>query len=126
MAFRPHLFQHVTDEGYSMTLPRDRFDYSAIVDRQPLKLPNDARIVVWTIVNVEDWDIRGPMPRTVLPAPGGASVIPDVPNWAWYEYGMRVGFWRLKEALDRHRIKATMAINAAAYAWKTGLQRPME
>ena len=96
-----------------MTLPGDRFDYSAIVDREPLKLPNDARIVVWTIVNVEEWDIRGPMPRTVLPAPGGASVIPDVPNWAWYEYGMRVGFWRLKEALDRHRIKATMAINAA-------------
>ena len=73
-----------------MTLPGDRFDYSAIVDREPLKLPNDARIAIWTIVNVEDWDIRGPMPRTVLPAPGGANVIPDVSNWAWYEYGMRV------------------------------------
>jgi peptidoglycan/xylan/chitin deacetylase (PgdA/CDA1 family) len=26
---------------------------------------------------------------------------------------MRVGFWRLKAVLDRHRIKATMAINAS-------------
>ena len=41
------------------------------------------------------------MPRQVLTAPQGASVIPDLPNWAWHEYGMRVGFWRLKAALDR-------------------------
>ena len=27
-------------------------------------------------------------------APGGAQVMPDVPNLAWFEYGMRVGFWR--------------------------------
>ncbi|MEE9262013.1 MAG: polysaccharide deacetylase family protein [Dehalococcoidia bacterium] len=96
-----------------MTMPQDRFDYSAVVDREPLKLPGDARIVVWTIVNVEEWDIRAAMPRGVLPAPGGASVVPDVPNWAWHEYGMRVGFWRLKAALDNHQIKATMAINAS-------------
>ncbi len=96
-----------------MTFPKERFDYSAIVDREALKLPNGARIAVWTIVNVEEWDIRGPMPRTVLPAPGGASVVPDIPNWSWHEYGMRVGFWRLKAALDSHQIRATMAINAS-------------
>ncbi len=96
-----------------MKLPSERFDYSAIVDRKPLKLPKGARVAVWTIVNVEEWDIQGPMPRAVLPAPGGASVIPDVPNFAWHEYGMRVGFWRLKAALDRYRIKATMAVNAS-------------
>jgi len=65
------------------------------------------------IVNVEDWDIQGPMPRTVLPPPSGAQVIPDVPNFAWSEYGMRVGFWRLKSALDKHKIKATLAINGS-------------
>ncbi len=96
-----------------MELPRERFNYSAIVDRDPLKLPEGARLVVWTIVNVEDWDIRGPMPRTVLPSPAGVSAIPDVPNWSWHEYGMRVGFWRLKAALDKHQVKATVAINAS-------------
>jgi allantoinase len=96
-----------------MRLPRERFDYSAIVDREPLKLPDGARIVVWTIVNVEEWDIESAMPRVVLSTPAGASVIPDVPNWAWHEYGMRVGFWRLKAALDRHSIRATMAVNAS-------------
>jgi peptidoglycan/xylan/chitin deacetylase (PgdA/CDA1 family) len=94
-------------------LPRERFDYSAIVDRPRLRLPRSARVAVWTIVNVEEWDIQGPMPRTVLPPPGGGSVVPDVPNWAWHDYGMRVGFWRLKAALDRARIQATLAINAS-------------
>ncbi|MGH8059613.1 MAG: polysaccharide deacetylase family protein, partial [Candidatus Entotheonellia bacterium] len=95
-----------------MKLPRERFDYSAIVDREPLRLPQGARVAVWTIVNVEEWDIQGPMPRAVLPAPGGAHVIPDVPNWAWHDYGMRVGFWRMFEALGKRKIRATTAINA--------------
>ena len=34
-------------------IPKDRADYSAIVDRPPLKLPGKARIVFWTIVNYE-------------------------------------------------------------------------
>ncbi len=96
-----------------MRLPRERFDYSAMADRKPLKLPGGARIAVWTIVNVEEWDIEGPMPRGVLTPPAGAQTIPDVPNWSWHEYGMRVGFWRLKAALDRNAIKATMAVNAS-------------
>ncbi len=59
-------------------------------------------MVVWPIVNVENWDIAGPMPRVVLSPPGDTpNLVPDLPNWAWHEYGMRVGFWRLKEVLDR-------------------------
>ncbi|PYN09764.1 MAG: polysaccharide deacetylase, partial [Candidatus Rokuibacteriota bacterium] len=54
-----------------MRLPRERFEYSAIRDRQPWKLPRGARIAVWTIVNVEEWDIEKPMPRQVIPAPAG-------------------------------------------------------
>jgi peptidoglycan/xylan/chitin deacetylase (PgdA/CDA1 family) len=94
-------------------LPRERFDYSAIVDRPPLALPGGARIVVFTIVNVEEWNIESAMPRVVLSPPAGATAIPDVPNWSWHEYGMRVGFWRLKAALDRYGVRATMAVNAS-------------
>ncbi len=91
--------------------PRDRIDYSAIVDRPAMKGPDGAQLIVWPIVNVEDWDISRPMPRQVLPAPTGVAVSPDVPNWAWHEYGMRVGFWRLKAALDRLGIVPTLSIN---------------
>ena len=82
-------------------IPRERCAYSAIVDRPPLMLPNRARLVVWTIVNLEFWDIARPMARQVLPAPTGQVLLPDVPNWAWHEYGMRVGVWRFFELFAR-------------------------
>ena len=93
-------------------LPRERCAYSAIVDRPPLKLPERARLVFWTIVNLEVWDIRKPMARQVLPPPTGQTQIPDVPNWSWHEYGMRVGVWRFFDMFMRSKIRPTLAINA--------------
>jgi len=93
--------------------PKERVPYSAIVDRPPLKLPGGARVAVWTIVNVEEWSIERAMPRTVLPPPFGQPLLPDLPNWAWHEYGMRVGFWRFLEALGKYGIKATLATNGS-------------
>lgn len=93
--------------------PRERVPYSAIIDRPPLKLPGGARMVVWTIVNVENWDVRRPMPRTVLPPPMGNPLVPDLPNWAWHEYGMRVGFWRFVEVLGNFGIVPTFAVNGS-------------
>ena len=92
-------------------LPRERVPYSAIADRPPLKLPGGARLAVWTIVNVEDWGIERPMPRTALPPPMGQPLLPDLPNWAWHEYGMRVGFWRMFDCMREFRITPTLAIN---------------
>ena len=94
-------------------MPNPRSDYSNIFDRAPLKLPGGARVAVWPIINVEEWDINEPMARTVLPVPQGRSVIPDVPNYAWYDYGMRAGYWRMKRVLDRHGIRATVSLNAS-------------
>ena len=91
--------------------PARRLPYSSIIDRPQLSLPGKARLVVWPVVNVEHWDIGKPMARQVLPAPTAAPVLPDIANWCWHEYGMRVGFWRLKAALDRFGMKATLSIN---------------
>lgn len=92
--------------------PRDRTPYSAIVDRPPLVLPARARIVVWSIVNLEVWDIAKPMARQVLPAPTGQVLLPDVPNWSWHEYGMRVGVWRFFKLFEKLGIAPTLSINA--------------
>jgi peptidoglycan/xylan/chitin deacetylase (PgdA/CDA1 family) len=92
--------------------PRERAAYSAIVDRPPLALPRGLRLVLWPVVNLEVWEIERPMARQVLPAPTGVSVAPDLPNWAWHEYGMRVGVWRFFEAFDRRQICPTLALNA--------------
>ncbi len=95
-----------------MPQPRDRTPYSAIVDRPPLPpLPGGNRIVFWTIVNVEVWDISRPMPRLLLVPPQGVVRHPDVGNWAWHEYGNRVGFWRFHELFERLGIRPTLSVN---------------
>jgi peptidoglycan/xylan/chitin deacetylase (PgdA/CDA1 family) len=95
-------------------LPAERCVYSAIGERPRLALPDGARIVLWVIVNIEEWNPLEPMPRTVLTPPAGGSPMPDIPNWAWHEYGNRVGFWRMLEVLDRFQIRAVLAINGGA------------
>jgi len=85
--------------------------YQANVDRPRLTLPGKKRVAVWVILNVEEWQIENPMPRTVLPPPMGQPLLPDVPNWSWHEYGMRAGFWRQWKALVDRNIPTTLAIN---------------
>src|SRR5260370_26869911 len=92
--------------------PRAGAPFPAVVDRPPLTLPSGLRLIVWPIVNLEEWEIDRAMARQVLPAPTGVPLIPDLPNWSWHEYGMRVGVWRFFAAFDRFNIKATLSINA--------------
>ncbi len=89
----------------------DRIPYQALIDRPKLSLPDGKTLAVWVILNVEEWRIEKPMPRTVLPPPMGQTLLPDVPNWSWHEYGMRAGFWRQFEALTSRDIPTTLAIN---------------
>lgn len=100
--------------GQSRLLPTDRIAYSPITKRRPLALPDGKRVAVWVIVNIEEWSIHETMPRTVLTPPAGGQPTPDIPNWAWHEYGNRVGFWRLLKTLDRLGIQAVLAINGKA------------
>ena len=44
--------------------------------------------------------------------PQGQVRFPDVGNWAWHEYGNRVGFWRFFELYERLGIKPSLSINA--------------
>jgi peptidoglycan/xylan/chitin deacetylase (PgdA/CDA1 family) len=91
-----------------------RVPYHPITERPPMLLPGGARVAVFIVVNVEEWPLDQPIPRPVMPPPGGGpGPVPDVPNWSWHEYGMRVGFWRIKELLDGHGIRATLALNAS-------------
>ncbi|MFA5664070.1 polysaccharide deacetylase family protein [Castellaniella sp.] len=93
---------------------RARVPYVPIHKRKKLHLPGDGKIILWVIVNIENWRPEKPMPRVILPPPMGQPMLPDVPNWAWHEYGMRVGFWRYLEALQSRRLKATVALNGSA------------
>jgi len=52
-----------------IVLPTERLVYSAVGQRPRLVLPDGSRLVVWVIVNVEEWDPRETMPRTVITLP---------------------------------------------------------
>ncbi len=95
-------------------LPNERIAYSPISERPKLTLPGGKRMAVWIIVNVEEWNPRETMPRTVLTPPAGGAPMPDIPNWAWHEYGNRVGFWRMLEVFDDFSAPAVLAINGSA------------
>jgi peptidoglycan/xylan/chitin deacetylase (PgdA/CDA1 family) len=87
----------------------DRFDYSPIVDRPPLKWPNGARVALWVIPNIEHFLFD----RTSTPITHATTgLIPDVLNYAWRDYGVRVGIWRLMEIMARFGIKGTVALNS--------------
>jgi len=93
---------------------RDRLKYIPITSRPKLSLPGNGRIILWVLVNIEAWSPVQPMPRVILPPPQGQPQLPDLPNWAWHEYGMRVGFWRYLDALSERNLKVTLAVNGSA------------
>jgi allantoinase len=92
--------------------PRKRLEYSAIEGRAPLKFPDGVRLILWPVLALEDWDIERPMARMVISPPQGQPQQPDHPNWSWHEYGMRVGFWRLRKVFKELGISPTVPLNA--------------
>jgi peptidoglycan/xylan/chitin deacetylase (PgdA/CDA1 family) len=91
---------------------RERLPHQPIINRPKLLLKNNKKIILWVIVNLEVWDPDLPQPRNILPPPMNAPMLPDLPNWSWHEYGMRVGFWRILKALQERQISSTLALNA--------------
>jgi allantoinase len=86
-----------------------RFDYSAITSRERRALPDDARVAVWVIPNIEHFHYGKP---AISMTGMTASFKPDVLNYAWRDYGVRVGIWRVMEILEKYGFPATAALNS--------------
>jgi len=90
-------------------MEHNRFAYSPISRRPKVELPNGARVAVWITPNVEHYHYDKPaMSLTQMTA----SLKPDVLNYAWRDYGVRVGIWRIMDILQRQGFVATTAVNA--------------
>lgn len=90
-----------------------RVPYRMSNRRKRLEPPGGKPIIVNLCMNVEYWPFNRPMPRGVLPPPHGAQIEPpDVPNYSWVEYGMRVGIPRFMEMIGRRGIRASALMNA--------------
>ena len=94
------------------TTDQDWVDYDPIVGRPPIRWPNDARLALWICPAVLDYEFVPPHdpwlnPWTRMPAP-------DVLAYSRQEFGNRVGFWRVLELFDKHRIRPTAVVNVDA------------
>lgn len=87
----------------------DRFDYSPIVDRPTLRWPNGARVAVWVVPNLEHFLFDRPSTSNTAFT---TRLSPDVLNYSWRDYGVRVGFFRMAETLARHGYTGTAALNS--------------
>ena len=99
----------MTDPTMPNPQEHDRFPYSAIVDRKPLRWPNGARVAVWIIPNIEHFLFDRPSTSITNAT---TSLVPDVLNYSWRDYGVRVGIWRMMEIMDHYGIKGTVALNS--------------
>jgi len=90
-----------------------RIPYKLASDRKKLSLPDNKRIITNIVMNVEYWPYYKQMPRGILPPPHGKTAPPpDLPNFSWVEYGMRVGLSRCIDLLSDYKIPVSTFINA--------------
>src|SRR5712675_1681947 len=89
--------------------PYGPFPYSPIIRRPRLSWPDGAQVALWVIPNIEFFSLMEKVPAG---SGGPGTPVPDIPSWSARDYGNRVGVFRLMQVLDRHGIRATVALNA--------------
>ena len=89
-----------------------RVPYQMYTERKRLAPLRGKPLMVHIVVNVEYCPFDQAMPRGALPALHGKLPIPDVGNFAWVEYGMRVGLPRLLRLIAERDIAASAFMTA--------------
>lgn len=95
----------------------DRYDYAPITKRPAFTWPVGKGLAVYLGINLEHFAFGEGLGAQL--APGGPQ--PDVLNYAWRDYGNRVGAWRMLEILDTLEMPATVLVNAAMYDYAPDL-----
>ncbi|RVT98985.1 polysaccharide deacetylase [Rhodovarius crocodyli] len=87
------------------------FPYHPWVGRARWNWPNGAKLAVYLGVNLEHFAFGEGLGAEL--APGGPH--PDILNYAWRDYGNRVGAWRLLQMLDELKLPCTVLLNSSMY-----------
>ncbi|WP_439575576.1 polysaccharide deacetylase family protein [Phreatobacter sp.] len=90
-----------------------RYGYSAITHRPVYDWPGGRRLAVYLGLNLEHFAFGEGLGAEL--APGGPQ--PDVLNFAWRDYGNRVGVWRMIEMFDQLALPASVLVNSAIYGY---------
>ncbi|GAB3679499.1 polysaccharide deacetylase family protein [Salinisphaera aquimarina] len=94
----------------SIELPsHDRYAYSAIGDRPDFSWPQGWRLAVYIGLNLEHFAFGEGLGAALVP--GRAKL--DVLNYAWRDYGNRVGAWRLLDLFEALDLPVGLIANSA-------------
>ena len=85
------------------------YDYRPIVHREPLRLPEGARVAVVPFINIEHFPEEAAGTAIV---PATTSFSPDPLNYGWRDFGNRVGLWRIASILEEVGAPASICLNA--------------
>jgi allantoinase len=97
-----------------VTLPtHGRYGYRPIKGRPVYDWPNGRRLAVYIGLNLEHFAFGEGLGAEL----GPSSPQPDVLNYAWRDYGNRVGIWRMLDLFDTLRWPTTTLVNSAIYAY---------
>ncbi|WP_236626163.1 polysaccharide deacetylase family protein [Actibacterium mucosum] len=88
-----------------------------ITERQSYRWPGGKGLAVYLGMNLEVFSFGDGLGAML--APGGPQ--PDVLNYAWRDYGNRVGAPRLIELFDRLKLPCTALVNSETYRLTPGL-----
>jgi allantoinase len=88
-----------------------RYAYSAITKRPVYDWPDGKSLAVYLGLNLEHFAFGTGLGAEL--APGGPQ--PDVLNFAWRDYGNRVGVWRMLELFDALALPASVLVNSSIY-----------
>ncbi len=86
----------------------DRYGYSPITERPAYSWPDGKRLAFYVALNVEHFSFGEGLGHTPT-APGPA---PDQRNYAWRDYGLRVGIWRIFDLMDELRLPMCHLLNS--------------
>jgi Polysaccharide deacetylase len=96
-------------------MDHEHYPWSPIVERQRLAWPNDARVALTVVINLETFEERPPegaVQSANLSGGLGRRPYPDYARLSHREYGHRVGIFRVLDVLERHGVPPTVAIDA--------------
>lgn len=88
-----------------------RYEYSAIINRPLYDWPDGKRLAVYIGLNLEHFAFGEGLGGEL--APGGPQ--PDVLNYAWRDYGNRVGVWRMLELFEQLEFPVSLLVNSTIY-----------
>lgn len=88
----------------------DLYDYLPYNQRPVIEWPNGAQVAFWVAPNIEFYEINPPKNPS---RSAWARPAPDVQNYAYRDYGNRVGIWRLLDAMKRCNMRGSVSLNVA-------------